>query len=457
MSKEFHPHDYQHEMIDFIQQTKRCALWAGMGTGKTVSTLTALDQLSLVEDVYPVLVLAPKRVAISTWGPESEKWSHLSHLRVSVVVGTAAERKAALRVDADVYTCTYDLLDWLVDEVGGAWPFKTVVADELTRLKSYRTRQGGKRAAALAKVAHTKVARFLGLTGTPAANGLTDQWGQAWFIDKGERLGKSFAAFEQRWFRKGFDGFSLEPFAHSQKEIEAKLADVCLTVTGLPVDEPIRVPVYVELDRKAREIYKRMERDFFTEIEEKGIDAANAAVKSGKLLQIANGALYTDDEQNWSVVHGHKIEALESIIAEANGAPVLVSYNFKHDLERLLKHFPKGRALDSSTRTIQLWNQGGIPLLFCHPASAAHGLSLQDGGNILARFGLGWSLEEYLQVIERIGPMRQKQSGYDRPVWDYQILAKDTLDEVVADRLVSKRSVQDSLLAAMRRYKGDDI
>lgn len=453
MPDNFIPHDYQHQMIDFMQQTKRCALWASMGSGKTVSTLTALDELSLVEDVYPALILAPKRVAVSTWPSEVEKWTDLSHLRVIVAVGSVPERKAALSVPADIVCCSYDLIDWLVDYLGDDWPFKTVVADELTRLKSYRTRQGGKRAAALAKVAHTKVDRFIGLTGTPTANGLKDLWGCTWFIDKGERLGRSFSAFEQRWMKKGFDGFSLVPFPHAQGEIEAKLKDVCLTVNGLPVDEPITNPIYVDLDRKARDLYKQMERDMFVWLKEHGVEAPNAAVKTGKLLQLANGAMYHDDERNWTAIHGHKIEALESIVEEANGAPVLVSYLFKSDVERLLKHFPKARVLDDKRGTIEQWNAGRIPLLLAHPASAGHGLNLQHGGNILARFGVDWNLELHMQILERIGPLRQKQAGLNRPVFDYPILARDTMDDVVYERLGSKRSVQDALLEAMRRHK----
>lgn len=453
MAEEFKPHDYQATGINHIQQNKRAALWAYMGGGKTVMTLTALDELSVVEDVWPALVIAPKRVANYTWSSESEKWAHTQHLRVSVVVGTPKERAAALKVPADLYVSTYDLLDWLVDTLGEAWPFKTVVADELTKLKSYRTRQGGKRAGALAKVAHTKVERFIGLTGTPSPNGLKDLWGQVWFVDKGERLGRSFSAFEQRWFRKGYDGFSLEPYPHAQKEIEGKLADICLTIEGLQVDAPIHSPVFVDLDPKSRDLYRQMERDMIMWLEENGVEAANAAVKTGKLLQIANGAAYQEDG-SWTRLHDLKLEALESIVEEANGMPILCSYNFKSDLERLLKHFPKARALDSDPATIRKWNAGGIPMLLAHPASAGHGLSLQHGGNILARFGLDWNLELYMQIMERIGPARQKQSGYNRPVFDYPILARGTFDEVVLDRLVNKRSVQDSLLRAMLERNG---
>jgi SNF2 family DNA or RNA helicase len=367
-------------------------------------------------------------------------------------MGTAKEREAALRVPADIYTINYDALDWLVAHLGDKWPFVTVVADELTRLKSFRLRQGGKRAGALGKVAHTRVERFIGLTGTPAPNGLKDLWGQTWFIDKGERLGSSYSAFESRWFRKGFDGFSLEAFPHSQEEIEEKLKDVCLTVRGAAVDDAVVSPVYVDLDAKSRRLYNDMEKLFFAELREIGVEAVNAAVKANKLRQIAAGLLY-DEDSTWHPVHGLKLEALESIVEEANGMPVLVQYDFIGDRERILKHFKQARFLDDDPKTIKRWNEGGIGMLLAHGASAAHGLNLQDGGNVLARFSFGWDLEHYMQILERIGPRRQKQAGHDRPVYDYPILARGTIDEVVFERHATKRSVQELLLAAMERHK----
>ena len=451
--RHFVPHDYQREALDWLYARPRTALWMPMGGGKTVTTLTALDALDLVEGVYPVLVLAPKRVAISTWPDEVAKWPHLKRLRVSVINGTPKQRQAALDAPADIYTMAYDNLSWLCETLGDDWPFVTVVADELTRLKSFRIRQGSKRAGALGKVAHSKVKRFIGLTGTPGANGLKDLWGQTWFLDRGERLGRTFSAFEQRWFRKGYDGFSLQPQPHAQGEIQALLSDICLTVTGLPVDEPIRNPIYVDLPPKARVLYRDMEDEMFAEIGADGVEAANAAVRTQKCLQIANGAIYTDDAGNWEAVHDAKLDALESVIEEANGAPVLVAYNFKHDLQRLRRRFPQARVLDADPDTIREWNAGQVPVLFAHPASAGHGLNLADGGNILAFFGLNWSLEEHMQIIERIGPMRQKQAGYDRPVFVHYIMAKNTVDNLVFDRLASKRTVQEVLLEAMKRRK----
>jgi len=449
----FKPHDYQLQIMDWIYTTNRCAVWASMGSGKTVTTLTALDNLSLIEDVYPVLVLAPLRVARSTWPDEVKKWPHLKHLRVSVITGSAAQRKAALDAPADIYTMNFDNLVWLTQTVGDRWPFKTVVADEFTRLKSFRLRQGSKRARALGLHAHTSVTRFIGLTGTPAANGVKDLWGQTWFLDRGQRLGKTFSAFEERWFRKGWDGYSIDPLPHAQTEIENLLRDICLTVDGLPVDEPVLNQLYVDLPPKARSLYDDMEREMFAEIGEEGVEAVNAAVRTSKCLQIANGAAYVDDAGNWEPVHDAKLEALDSIIEEANGASVLVAYNFKSDLSRLRKRYPKARVLDADPKTITEWNEGKIPILLAHPASAGHGLSLQYGGNIIAFFGLNWSLESHMQIIERIGPMRQKQAGFDRPVFVHYIMARNTVDDMVFERLQSKKTVQEILLAAMARRK----
>ena len=453
MTRAFTPHSYQREAMQHIYDEPRCALWMPMGGGKTVSTLTALDALDLVDVVYPVLVLAPKRVARSTWPDEIAKWGHLKHLRVSVITGTPKQRKAALAVEADIYTTNYDNLVWLVETLGDVWPFKTVVADELTRLKSFRIRQGSKRAGALGRVAHSKVTRFIGLTGTPGANGLKDLWGQTWFLDRGERLGRTFSAFQARWFQTGYDGFSMSPMAHAQGEIEEALRDICLTVSGLPVDEPIFNQIGVYLPPAAQYLYDEMEENAFAEIAQIGIEAANPAVKMAKCLQIANGALYTDESGSWELVHDAKLEALESVVEEAGGAPVLVAYNFKSDLARLRQHFPKARVLDADPQTIVDWNAGKIQMLLAHPASAGHGLNLADGGNILAFFGLDWSLELHMQIIERIGPMRQKQAGYDRPVFVHFIVALGTVDETVLERLRSKRSAQEVLLEAMKRRK----
>jgi SNF2 family DNA or RNA helicase len=281
-----------------------------------------------------------------------------------------------------------------------------------------------------------------------------------WFVDGGQRLGKSFTAFSQRWFRTSFDGFGLEPTAHAQAEIQTLISDVCLSLDAkdyFNLSEPIRNKIAVDLPHKARQQYRDMEKKMFLELEghlgPTEVEALNAASKTQKCLQLANGAIYTDEARNWTEVHDAKIQALDDIIEEAGGAPVLVAYHFKHDLVRLRAAFPRGRVLDSDPETIRAWNAGKIPVLFAHPASAGHGLSLQDGGNIIVFFSVNWSLEEHLQIVERIGPVRQMQSGHDRPVFVHYILANDTVDFDVLERLESKRSVQDILMQAMKRRK----
>lgn len=456
----FIPREYQQLIIDHILGVQRNAVWAGMGMGKTVSALTALDILEITEP-GPALVLAPLRVAANTWPDEAKKWAHLTNVEVSVVVGTPEERRAALKRPATIYTTNYDNLPWLVEHYGDKWPFRKVVADESTKLKSFRLRQGGVRAQSLARVAHCKVDRFIELTGTPSPNGLQDLWGQAWFLDKGVRLGRSFEAFKARWFQSiqvGSDRHAtrLEPLPFAQEQIEDRMRDICLSLDArdyFDISEPIVNIIRVELPTKARRLYKDMEREMFLALEcGTEVEAFNAASKTIKCLQLANGAIYTDDTCSAFVeIHDAKLQALEDVIEEAAGMPVLVAYHFKSDLVRLQRAFPRGRTLDKNPQTIRDWNAGNIPVLFAHPASVGHGLNLQDGGNILVFFGHWWDLEQFQQIIERIGPTRQAQAGYDRPVFIHHIVAADTVDELVIARLESKREVQDLLLEAMKR------
>lgn len=459
--QDFTPRSYQHAIIDHAVDLERSGIWAGMGMGKTVSTLTALDMLELVEP-GPTLVIAPLRVASSTWPDEAKKWTHLRNIEVSAVVGNPDERRAALRRPASVYTTNYEQLPWLVEHYGDKWPFKKIVADESTKLKGFRLRQGTQRAQALGKVAHKYATRFIELTGTPSPNGLQDLWGQAWFLDGGVRLGRSYQSFIDRWFRSeqvGSDRHAvrLEPLPFAREQIEDKLRDICISLDPrdyFNIDEPIVNVIRVELPAKARQLYRDMEREMFMEIDGSEVEAFNAASKTIKCLQLANGAVYTDEScTKFSEVHDVKLQALEEIVEEAAGMPVLVAYHFKSDLARLLKAFPRGRVLDADPQTIRDWNAGKIPVLFAHPASAGHGLNLQDGGNILAFFGHWWNLEEYQQIVERIGPTRQAQAGHDRPVFIHHIVAAGTVDELVMARRDSKRAVQDLLLEAMKKVK----
>ena len=461
VAKDFVPRVYQGPALEFISNAPRCGLWAGMGMGKTTTALTYLNNLTLVEDA-PALVLAPLRVARSTWPNESKKWTHLRNLEVLPIVGSAQERHLRLfrglkQGNASVFTTNYDNLVWLREafkQANKQWPFRTVVSDESTRLKSFRLKQGGKRASALGQIAHTHIARFVELTGTPSPNGLADLWGQLWFLDAGQRLGRTYQAFKERYFQRSFDGYGVDPLPYADELIHNAIRDICMTLDAkdyFDLREPIVNDIYVDLPTKARGIYKTFEKEMFASIDEHEIEAFNAAARTIKCLQLASGAAYVDDVGTWTEVHDEKIQALESIINEAAGMPVLVAYHFKSDLARLLKAFPQGRALDTKPQTETDWNAGKIPVLFAHPQSAGHGLNLQDGGNILVFFSHWWNLEERMQIIERIGPTRQMQSGHDRPVFIHNIIARDTVDELVIARVDSKREVQDILLEAMKR------
>ena len=450
------------DAVDRLYVTRRHIV-----THNTTSALTAIDRMNLSGYDRPTLVLAPLLVAKTTWPDEALKWAHLRHARVVPIVGDESARLRAVKLDASVYTTNYENLPWLVEYFGDRWPFERVIADESTRLKSFRLRQGGVRAQALAKVAHTKIKQFIELTGTPSPNGLIDLWGQIWMLDAGRRLGRSFTAFKQRWFTEITERHLTIPHEHAAGEIHKILGDICLTINSkdwFDLKDPIVTNVKVKIEGKARRLYDDMEKKFFIELEGHEVEAFHAASRSQKLLQMANGAIYvdplveTDDDpksKEFKEVHEAKLQALDSIISEANGAPVLVAYNFKSDLARLKKAFPKGVVLNPADvrETMRAWNSGKISVLFAHPASAGHGLNLQDGGNILVFFGLNWNLEHRLQIIERIGPVRQLQAGHDRPVFIYNIIAEDTVDELVLARVETKREVQDLLLEAMARRK----
>lgn len=466
----FVPRVYQRPMTQFIVDTPRCNLYAGMGTGKGPATLEAIATLFLFGEINRVLVVAPKRVALSTWPGEIEKFcSSFGHMTCAAAIGNAERRHAAIKSGADITTINYENLTWLVDNYGAAWPFDMIVCDESSRLsglrvslqtsktgKKFLTGQGGSRAKSLARVALTKAKRFVNLSGTPAANGLEQLWGQCFYLDAGMRLGTSFTAFQSRWFRQlpGGDGYArIEPLPYADEQIRSAIKDLTISIEAKdhfdlpPLIENI---ITVDLPPAARQKYKEVEREFFTEIEGHVIEAFSAGAKSQKCLQLAAGAAYTDDQGNWVEVHDAKLDALQSVMEEAAGMPVLVFYHFKSDLARIQKAFPTAVHLGSKPQTIVDWNAGRIPMLLAHPQSAGHGLSLQHGGNICCFFSTNWSLEADSQAIERIGPTRQAQSGYKRPVFVHRIVARGTLDEVVVARLRTKASIQDALLKAMK-------
>ena len=466
--KPFTPRPYQKLITERILNQPRCAIWSFLGSGKTAATLTALDILIPIEDTK-TLIIAPPLVAKDVWPGECEKWQELSHLKVSAIVGDLPSRIRAINTEADIYTTNFEQLSWIVDYFGTKWPFGTVVVDESSKLRGFRGSfqrskkgtpflrvGGGKRTAALAKIAFSKVKRFIELTGTPAPNGLKNLWGQIWYLDGGKRLGNSYTAFSRRWFTKSWNGFDIIPLPHADKEIRERVADITFALKAsdwFDLKKPVITNVYVDLPPKAFKVYKDMEEEYYAEIRGKGVEAVNAGGRDIRCSQIANGALYTDERKNFEIVHDEKVKALENIIEEAEGMPIIVVYVFKHDLAVLKKAFPNGKALDKDRKTVSDWNKGKIPLMFLHAASAGHGNNFQDGGNIIVFYGIDWDLELYEQVNERIGPVRQLQSGYDRNVFVYHILARDTIDEVKLKRLETKRSVQELLIEAASKNK----
>lgn len=476
----FNPREYQRLIEQFGVNHERGNIFASPGMGKTSAVYSIYDTLRMFGEAERMLVIGPKRVARSSWPAEREKWvESFGHLKVAAAIGTPDQRLAALRANADITTINYDNLPWLLEQYKDQWPFDMVVPDESTRLKGLRisiqrrqrkdgtwgdefiTGQGSSRAKALADIAHKKVRRWLNLTGSPAPNGVVDVWGQQWFVDKGRRLGSSFSAFEQRWFRKvpGADGFTqIEPLPYAQREIEQLLAQTSITVEAkdwFPLEKVIERNVYVDLPPKARKVYDEMEKELFTLLDS-GIEVEvfSAGSKAQKCLQIASGTLIHDEERNWVEIHDEKIEALKSIVEETNGENLLVAYQHKADLKRILAAFPQAKYLDDNPATEKAWNDGKIRMLVCHPASAGHGLSLQYGGRTLVDFASGYNMEYDEQVIERVGPTRQFQAGLNRSVFRYRIVSRDTIEELsVLPRLRHKMSVQDSLKAAMKVRK----
>lgn len=468
----FSPRPYQKLMGDFALEHPRCNLWAGMGMGKTSESIAIFDALRLFGEAKRCIVFAPKRVALGTWLAEIDKWREtFGHLKIAAAIGTQEQRIAALKSGADIITINYDNIEWLIDTVGELWPWDMVIADEATRLKGLRialltsskgnefTRgQGSVRAKALAKVAHTKVRRWINLTGSPAPNGIVDLWGQNYFIDP-SALGSSFTAFKDRWFRTRPDnrgGMTVEPLPFAKKQIEERLRPFTLTIDPkdwFDVKEIIERPVYVDLPAKARRIYDEVQDQLFSEIE-KGtfVEAFDATGTLNKCLQIGNGFAFTE-KGVWSHIHDEKIEALRSIVEETSGVPLLVVYQYIPDKERILKAFPKARTLDAKYAEAD-FQQGKIPMLVVHPASAGHGLNLQQSCYICVDFSTGFNLEYDEQVVERVGPVRQIQSGFDRNVFRYRICARDTVEEHSAiPRIKTKASVQDSLKDAMKVAK----
>lgn len=442
----FSPHDYQSYAIDYIKNHPIAAVLLDMGLGKTVISLTAIADLLFDSfEAHRVLVIAPLRVARDTWPLEIKKWKHLKHLSYAVAVGTVKERKAALMANADITIINRENLGWLIDNSGFPFNYDMVIIDELSSFKNHKS----KRFQSLMKV-RPKIKRIIGLTGTPSSNGLMDLWAEFKLLDFGERLGRFITHYRTNYFipdkRNGEIIYSYKPMPYAEDAIYRKISDITISMKStdhLQMPELITSQYEVQLSENEEKRYEELKADFILELPEGEITAANAASLTGKLSQLANGAIY-DDTGNILEFHDRKLDALEDIIESANGKPLLVAYWFKHDLQRIKNRFDVREIKNS--KDITDWNNGTIPVAVIHPASAGHGLNLQAGGSTLIWFGLTWSLELYQQTNARL--WRQGQTS--GTVVIEHIVTKGTIDEKILKALSLKEVSQNALIDAVK-------
>lgn len=447
----YEPHDYQQYAIEYIRTHPVAAVLLDMGLGKTSITLTALNDLLFdYFDVHKILVIAPLRVARNTWSGEIGKWEHLEDLQYSIIVGTEKERKAALAKRADIYIINRENIQWLIEKSGYPFDFDMVVVDELSSFKNH----DAKRFKALMKV-RPKVKRIVGLTGTPSSNGLMDLFAEFKLLDMGERLGRFIGNYRVNYFKpdkmNGPIVYSYKLLPGAEQRIYDAISDITISMKAadhLKMPELISSRYEVQMDGQEQQNYDQMKEQLVLSLLEGEVTAANAASLSGKLLQMANGAIYTDDGEI-QLIHDKKLDALEDMIEAANGKPVLVAYWFKHDLKRIMLRLAEKKIpvekLDSDA-SIAKWNKGEIPVALIHPASAGHGLNLQSGGNTLIWFGLTWSLELYQQTVARL--WRQGQTAGTVVV--EHIITAGTIDERVMKALELKDNTQSALIDAVK-------
>jgi len=437
-------HEYQNRAIDFIKEKERCALFLDMGLGKSVSTLTAISDLKDSFALSKTLVIAPLRVANSTWAQEVSKWKHLNHLKVSVCTGPEKARRSALHRDADIYVINRENVVWLVDLYKKKWPFDCVVIDESSSFKN----PSAKRFRALKKILPYTNFMVL-LTGTPSPNSLMDLWPQMYAVDFGERLGRTITGFRQRFFEQDFMGHRYTIRDGCAEKIHNLISDKVISMDAedyLDLPDRIDLDVEVELPSAVMKKYRELEKTLLAQLDTgEEIEAVSAAALANKMLQFANGAAYHDEYKNWAELHKEKLDALSDIVEDNPDENILVAYNYKFDLERLQKRFPKSVVLDKQQDTIDRWNRGEIKMLLAHPASAGHGLNLQSGGALSVWFGLNWSLELYQQFNARL-----HRQGQTRPVRIVHIIAKGTIDERVVKVLTDKNANQSALLSALK-------
>ena len=448
---EFNPHDYQKYTIEYILQHPVAAVILGLGMGKTVCSLTAIEQLMYDSfEISKVLIVAPLRVAKVTWSDELKKWDHLQHLRYAVAVGSEEERLAALQSDADIYIINRENLQWLIEKSGIPFEYDMVVLDELSSFKNWQS----KRFRAFMKV-RPKVKRVIGLTGTPSSNGMMDLFAEFKCLDMGKRLGRFITQYRNAYFKpdrtNGQIVYSYQLLPDAEQQIYDRIADITVSLKAmdhLKMPELIstRYPVYMDEEEKQK--YDQLKADLILPYKDQdNITAANAAALSGKLCQMANGAVYSD-EREVAHIHDRKLDALEDIIEAAQG-PVLVCYWYKHDLERIIKRLEELKVdygCISSESSIRMWNAGKMQVGLIHPASAGHGLNLQSGGHVIVWFGLTWSLELYDQTNARL--WRQGQQA--ETVVVQHLVTAGTIDERILDALQHKEQSQNALIDAVK-------
>lgn len=446
----YHPHDYQKYSIEFVKTHPIAALLLSMGLGKTSTTLTALDDLLFDSfEIHKVLVIAPLRVT-KVWLDEVKKWNHLNYLRCSLVAGTEQERKRALWANADIYIINRENVQWLIDESGIQFDFDTLVVDELSSFKNFKT----KRFKSLMKV-RPMVKRVIGLTGTPTSNGLMDLWSEFKLLDQGKRLGRFITNYRDQYFRpdkrNGQVVFSYKPLPFAEDAIYDKISDITISMKAndyLNMPELISNHIEVEMSEKEMKVYQELKQELVITLGDEDVTASNAASLSNKLTQMANGAIYLDNHES-AIIHDRKLDALEDLIEAQCDKPVLVAYWFKHDLDRIKNRLEELKVNFKEIKTeasIEDWNKGNIEVGLIHPASAGHGLNLQEGGSTLIWFGLTWSLELYEQTNARLYRQGQK----DRCVVIEHIVTKGTIDEQIIKALEEKDKSQSRLIDAVK-------
>nr|DAH63688.1 MAG TPA: Chromatin remodeling complex ATPase [Caudoviricetes sp.] len=446
-------HDYQERGVSHIVDNEYCALFLDMGLGKTVTTLTAIKELLDNCIISNALVIAPKKVTQVTWSDEIKNWEHLQGLTISVIDGTAKQRREAMAAKADIYAVSRDNIVWLVLEHGGVkLPYDMVVIDELSSFKNHAS----KRFRAMRKV-RKFIPRVVGLTGTPAPNGLIDLFAQMYLIDEGQRLGKTVTAYRDRFFRPGKRNGDIvytyelkAPQNETEQQISDLISDITISMTAedyLKMPDKIMLYDYVDLAPKVLAMYRDFEKEQILELinSDEPISAASAAALSNKLQQFANGAIY-DAERNVKDLHDEKLDKLEELVEAANGEPVLIAYSYKHDLERIMQKLKAYKPVKlERPEHIADWNAGKIPVLVTHPASAGHGLNLQKGGHNIVWFGNTWSLELYQQFNARL-----YRQGQGKPVTIHHIVTRGTIDEKIIKSLDGKRETQDGLMESIK-------